>query len=151
MKQVRFRHEVVESIPEKLQTNTLYVTTDGDVAGHQCACGCGREVITPLSPSDWSVSVNQRGVSLCPSIGNWSFPCRSHYFIWDGAVEWAGDMSHKDIEQGRRKDKARKRIYYERLQECPVAQDQPHEPLTQSPPQSLPQRLLAWLKRQLVE
>lgn len=113
MKQVRFRHEVVGSIPEVLKPNTLYVTTDADVAGHLCACGCGREVITPLSPTDWSVSFERRGATLYPSIGNWAFPCRSHYFISDGAVVWARNMSDKAIAQGRRRDKARKQRYYE--------------------------------------
>lgn len=118
MRQVRFKHEVVGSIPEVLKPNTLYVTTDGDVAGHLCACGCAREVITPLSPTDWSVSLERRGATLYPSIGNWAFPCRSHYFISDGAVVWARNMSDKAIAQGRRRDKARKQRYYE-LQTTP--------------------------------
>lgn len=117
MKEVRFRHEVVTFIPETLQANTLYVTTDGDVAGHLCACGCGREVITPLSPMDWSITFDRCGATLSPSIGNWAFPCRSHYFIWDGTLVWAGDMSDKDIAQGRRRAKANKQMYYERLNE----------------------------------
>lgn len=110
---MRFRHEVVGSIPEVLKPNTLYVTTDADVAGHLCACGCGREVITPLSPTDWSVSFDRQGATLYPSIGNWAFPCRSHYFISNGGVVWARNMSDKAIAQGRRRDKARKQRYYE--------------------------------------
>lgn len=120
MKQARFRHEVVGSIPEVLKPATLYVTTDSDVAGHLCACGCGREVITPLSPTDWSLSFDQRGATLYPSIGNWAFPCRSHYFISNGAVVWARDMSDKAVAQGRRRDKARKQRYYE-MQATPQA------------------------------
>jgi len=112
MKRGRFRREVVVSIPETLQPNVLYVTVEGDIAGHLCACGCGREVITPLSPTDWSMHVDQRGVSLSPSIGNWTLPCRSHYYIWEGAVVWAGDMSERAIAAGRRRDRARKQRYY---------------------------------------
>lgn len=147
MKQVRFRHEVVDSIPETLQANTLYVTTDGDVAGHLCACGCGREVITPLSPTDWSITFDRRGASLSPSIGNWAFPCRSHYFIRNGAVVWARDMSDKAIAQGRRRDQERKLSYYDRLNELPVPQEHSPEPLPSPKHQSARQSLLAWWKR----
>lgn len=149
MKQVRFRHEVVVSIPETLQANTLYLTTEEDVAGHLCACGCGREVITPLSPTDWSITIDRRGASLSPSIGNWAFPCRSHYFIWNGVVVWARDMSDKAVAQGRRRDKERKLGYYERLNGLPVSLEKSPE-LSSSPThQSASQRLGAWWKRLL--
>lgn len=152
MKQVRFRHEMVSAIPETLQPSTLYVTTDRDVAGHLCACGCGREVITPLSPTDWSISFDRRGASLFPSIGNWAFPCRSHYFIRGGAVVWARGMSDMAIQQGRRQDRVRKQRYYEQhADRPPVYADQVH---TSVPPlatsavgQSISQRLRAWWKR----
>lgn len=152
MKQAQFRHEVVDSIPETLQANTLYVTTDGDVAGHLCACGCGREVITPLSPTDWSITFDRCGATLFPSIGNWAFPCRSHYFIRDGDVVWARNMSDKAIAQGRQRDRVRKQRYYGRLSE---PQAMPRAPGLESLPPKHPtrrsggQRLLAWLKRML--
>jgi len=152
MKQARFRHEVVDFIPEKLQPGILYVTTDRDVAGHLCACGCGREVITPLSPTDWSIAFDRRGTTLFPSIGNWAFPCRSHYFIRDGGVVWARDMSDKAIAQGRQRDRARKQRYYGQLSEPPAM---PRAPGLESLPPQHPtrpsggQRLLAWLKRML--
>lgn len=143
MNQVQFKSEVVGSIPEVLQANTLYVTTDGDVAGHLCACGCGREVITPLTPTDWSITISRRGATLFPSIGNWAFPCRSHYFIWDGAIVWARDMSAEAIEQGRRRDKARKQDYYEKLNGQPKSKIEPPPPQYQS----MIQRLRAWWSR----
>jgi hypothetical protein len=155
VKRVRFSHKVVDSLPEPLQPNTLYVTADEDVAGHLCACGCGREVITPLSPTDWSISVDRRGASLEPSIGNWSFPCRSHYFIRSGAVAWAGDMSNKAVAQGRQRDKAVKRRYYER-QGMPLpranselATPLPPRPAPRAADKSLGQKLKAWWKRLL--
>lgn len=146
MTQLRFRHEIVDSIPETLQSNTLYVTADGDVAGHLCACGCGREVITPLSPTDWSVSFGRKGASLSPSIGNWAFPCRSHYFIWGGAVVWARDMSDKAIAQGRRLDKARKQNYYDNLGGVPPASSELPPPVAD---QTLLGRLRTVCKRLL--
>ena len=30
--------------------------------------------------------------TLDPSIGNWSFACRSHYFMRKGRVVWAGNQ-----------------------------------------------------------
>lgn len=128
MKRAWFKHEMVASIPEILQANTLYITEEGDVAGHLCACGCGREVITPLSPTDWSIEVNRSGASLSPSIGNWAFPCRSHYFICDDIVVWARDMPDKAVAAGRERDQARKRRYYEHLaheQEVPSLPETP--------------------------
>ena len=31
-----------------------------------------------------------RTISLNPSIGNWSYPCRSHYWIKGNRVVWDG-------------------------------------------------------------
>lgn len=150
MKQARFRHEMVYSIPERLQANTLYVTTDGDVAGHLCACGCGREVITPLSPTDWSIKFDRCGVTLFPSIGNWAFPCRSHYFIKNGFAVWAREMSDKAITRSRQQDKMRKQRYYAGLSELPATPEASMLDAPSSQPTTHPSngnRLLAWLKR----
>lgn len=150
MNQGRFEHEMVDSIPDVLLPNTLYVTTDQDVAGHLCACGCGHEVITPLSPTDWSISFGRRGANLLPSIGNWAFPCRSHYFIRDGAVDWAPNMSDKAIEQGRRRDKVRKQKYYEQQVHSAPPAPVPEVAATPQKPaigKSLGQKLRDWWVR----
>lgn len=140
MKDVRFSHVVTASIPERLAPHTLYVTTEGDVAGHLCACGCGREVITPLSPTDWSLTLDKGGASLLPSIGNWSFPCRSHYFIHEGAIVWAREMSLQAIDRGRTRDKAQKRRYYEKLTNVSSPLQQPSVPV----PREHPGRIYLW-------
>lgn len=150
MKQIRFKHEVVDVIPESLEASILYVTAEGDVAGHLCACGCGREVITPLSPTDWSVTVERRGVTVTPSIGNWAFPCRSHYFIWGGAVVWAKDMSERAIAAGRSRDRARKQRHYDRKKRVEPPSSAPSPGATQ-PSQaanhhSTWERLVNWWK-----
>ena len=148
MRCARFKHEVVDSIPEKLQKGILYVTTDGDVAGHLCACGCGREVITPLSPTDWSIEFYQHQASLNPSIGNWAFSCRSHYFIADGEVVWANKMSNKVIALGRQRNKERKLSYYNLLNELPTSSPQEHIPdLRPLVRETRIQKLVAWWKR----
>jgi hypothetical protein len=148
MRTARFKHELADSFPEKLQAGILYVAKDGDVAGHLCACGCGREVITPLSSTDWSIAVDRLGATLDPSIGNWAFPCRSHYIISDGEVVWAGEMSAKSIARGRQRDKSRKQTYYKDLNAPPpVAQEtvQMHK-LSLTTRKTCVQRLSAWWK-----
>ena len=50
-----------------------------------------------------------RSVSVHPSVGSWSLPCRSHYVIKNGNIRWAGDWANEQIENGRRADLVRKR------------------------------------------
>ena len=84
--------ELCARIPEKLNAETLYVSIDFATAAHSCCCGCGREVVTPLTPTDWRITYDGVSISLFPSVGNWNFPCRSHYWI-DGGRVWADQWS----------------------------------------------------------
>jgi hypothetical protein len=102
----------VQAIPEKLEDRTLYVSLDYATAVHKCCCGCGREVITPLSPTDWKVTYDGESVSLSPSIGNWNFECRSHYWIHKSTVQWARQWSKAEIEAGRAHDRRAKANQY---------------------------------------
>lgn len=96
--------QFVESFPQKLEPGELYLAMEFATAAHLCACGCGNKVITPFSPTDWQMSFDGETVSLKPSIGNWSFKCRSHYWVRSGRIEWAGDMSQAAINAGRKRD-----------------------------------------------
>jgi len=87
----------VEFIPDQLDAGQIYVSMEYAVAVHLCACGCGRKTVTPLSPADWRLTFDGRNVTLRPSIGNWSYPCRSHYWITDGSVRWASDMTEGEV------------------------------------------------------
>lgn len=98
------RPEFVEFIPAKGEPGVIYVSERFRTAMHLCCCGCGLEVITPLNPAKWSLSKQGGQVSLSPSIGNWSFPCKSHYWIERGRVRWAGPMSNERIRLVRRLD-----------------------------------------------
>jgi hypothetical protein len=86
---MKLSHEFVKSVPEILKDRVLYVSMEFATAIHKCCCGCGNEVVTPLSPKDWKLTFDGETISLTPSIGNWSFDCQSHYWITNSRVEWA--------------------------------------------------------------
>jgi len=110
------KHEFVELIPDELDEGKIYISIVHKTALHNCACGCGMEVVTPISPTDWQLTFDGESVSLHPSIGNWSFSCRSHYWIKRGEVIWAPSWSNEDIRCGRTHNFIRKNEYYERDQ-----------------------------------
>lgn len=112
MKQHHMTSVFVEEVPTQMQPGVLYVSMGCATAMHLCACGCGAETVTPLSPTDWVLFYDGEAVSLHPSIGNWSLPCRSHYFIEDGKVVWAAPMSDAVIRRGRAWDRTRKAAFY---------------------------------------
>ncbi len=94
----------VEYIPEKLETGVIYISKKYRTATHLCCCGCGLKVVTPLNPAKWTLTDHGQTVSLNPSIGNWSFPCKSHYWVDHGHIRWAGKMSAQQITNVRRYD-----------------------------------------------
>lgn len=79
-------NQFVEFIPDQLDDGVLYVSMPYGIVAHKCCCGCGNKVVTPLTPTDWQLVYDGQSVSLDPSIGNWSLPCRSHYWIDHGRV-----------------------------------------------------------------
>lgn len=105
-------HKFVEFIPENIQENTIFISIEYSTAVHKCCCGCGNEVVTPFSPTDWKLIYDGESITLSPSIGNWNFDCRSHYFIRNNNVHWAGNWSDEEIERVRRNDKKSKNAYY---------------------------------------
>lgn len=104
--------QFTEYIPDKLQNGTLYISMEYATASHNCACGCGKEVVTPFTPTDWKLTYDGESVSLSPSIGNWSYPCHAHYFIQHNKIVWAANMSQEAIATGRCIDRARKERQY---------------------------------------
>jgi hypothetical protein len=106
------RSEFVEYIPDDLEDGVLYISIPYATAVHKCASGCGETVVTPLKPTDWSLIWNRDEISLYPSIGNWSLPCKSHYWIEKNKIIWARNWSDAEIKRGRRKDSKRKKRYY---------------------------------------
>lgn len=116
MRHSHFEHQFVEYLPEQLEGGVLYISIPYATAAHYCACGCGKEVITPFSPTDWKVTFDGETVSLSPSIGNWNFPCRSHYFIRRSCVIEAPSWTDKRVEAGRYEDRLAKAHYYNATQ-----------------------------------
>ena len=106
------QHRFVEFIPEVLEEGILYITMEYRTAVHMCVCGCGNEVITPFSPTDWHLRFYGDSVSIYPSIGSWSFKCRSHYWITKNRIENAEGWSDKDVQLGRNTDKKNKKSFY---------------------------------------
>lgn len=101
-------HEFVDVIPDQLEDGLLYVSLRYRTIVHRCCCGCGFEAVTPLAPTEWSLTFDGQSISLSPSIGNWSFPCQSHYWVRRGQVQWARRWSPGEITAGRELDRARK-------------------------------------------
>ena len=81
----------VESFPTPMEPGVLYVSLTYSTAGHICPSGCGREVVTKLSPARYRIIFDGE-VSLRPSVAATGLPCNSHYFITRGAVDWHGRL-----------------------------------------------------------
>ena len=102
----------VDAIPSTIEDGVIYVSAEYGTAVHKCCCGCGQEIVTPLGPTDWRVTLDGAAVSVYPSIGNWSFPCKSHYWINHGRIQWAERWSEEQIRYGRMRDHMAKQRQY---------------------------------------
>jgi hypothetical protein len=72
--------------------------------------------MTPLDPSEWSFKELNNNPTLYPSIGNWQLPCRSHYWITGGNIEWSYDWSEDEIIAGREAEARKRKEYYDDLE-----------------------------------
>ncbi len=108
------KHHFVEHIPEQLEPGLLYVSMPYAIAAHSCCCGCGEEVVTPFTPTDWGMIFDGDTVSLKPSIGNWNLPCRSHYVISRGSVIEALPWTDEEIREEHQRARAAKEEFYGR-------------------------------------
>jgi len=112
VKHLTLKHEFVEYIHDNLKEGTIYISITFATVAHKCCCGCGNEVITPLAPTDWQLIFDGQSISLYPSIGNWNFPCQSHYWIKHNKVKWVPILSKKEINTGRIHDSLIKNLYF---------------------------------------
>jgi Family of unknown function (DUF6527) len=84
---MKFAYQAVERIPKQLQPETVYHSEEFELAGLLCACGCGHR-ITLLVPDSHQVYCDGGFATIRPSIAVCDGPCKSHYFISAGQVEW---------------------------------------------------------------
>ena len=112
MRHKRLEHRFVEDIPESLEPGVLYISMEYATAAHSCCCGCGEEVVTPFTPTDWRMIYDGEAISLNPSVGSWTLACRSHYVIKCGKVIEAGPWTDQQVEAERRRDQVAKARYY---------------------------------------
>lgn len=108
------QYKFVEFIPEEIDEGILYISIAYRTAVHKCVCGCGNKVVTPITPTDWRLTFNGKSVSLYPSIGNWNFDCKSHYWIRNNEIEYARKWSLWEVEFGREVDKSQKEKYHKK-------------------------------------
>lgn len=101
----KLQPEFVEFIPIDLENGKLYISMKYCTTVHLCACGCGERVVTPLQPHGWRLTFDGT-VTLRPSIGNFEYSCKSHYFITNNEIQWLPDET---IVTGREKRKTKKR------------------------------------------
>ncbi len=120
-------HRFVEEIPPRLEEGVLYVSMEYATFAHLCACGCGSETVTPLGRTEWRLTYDGEAVSLHPSVGNWSLPCRSHYIVRDGLVHWADSWTREEVEAGREADRRLK------AETFAIEESAPEEPVLAPP------------------
>lgn len=139
-------YEFVEFIPDEIKDGVLYISIPYATATHKCCCGCGKEVVTPLSPTDWKLIFDGVSVSLDPSIGNWSFDCQSHYWIKKSKVRWAAKWSKEEIEAGRSFDRDRKEVVYGSEEVKKMAEPKAKKSAVDHKTSKAWQRLKRWLR-----
>ena len=81
-------HRFVDQVPDDLGPGILYVSLPFRTTVHLCACGCGNETWVPIRPEGHHLMYDGETITIEGSIGNWRFPCRSHYWIRSGRIVW---------------------------------------------------------------
>lgn len=140
-------HKFVTRIPETLEAGVMYVSVEFATVVHACCCGCGAEVVTPLAPHQWKLLFDGETISLKPSIGNWNFPCQSHYWITHNTVEWAAHWSDEMIAAGRARDARERGRYFGDHNPADVDNTTPTPTPAPSPWRCLWQRLGKWFSQ----
>jgi len=133
-------HKFVEAIPAHLEEGVLYVSGSRRTAIHLCVCGCGNEVVTPISPTDWQLKFDGETISLTPSIGLWEFKCRSHYWITRSKIRHSGSWTDQQVQEGRKREQKRRDEFYDLQPEAH------NEKPSISFPKDIPKRKHSWFE-----
>lgn len=109
---MKFRHKFVELMPPIIEEGIIYISIEYCTSSHKCPCGCGNRIVTPLTPINWRLIFDGDTVSLEPSVGNWSYPCESHYWITNNEIVWAEKWSKNKIKKSRQEKLDREDEYF---------------------------------------
>ena len=60
----KLKNHFIRNIPREIDTGVLYISMEYATAVHSCCCGCGEQVVTPFSPTDWKMIFDGETVSL---------------------------------------------------------------------------------------
>ena len=80
-----------------MKDNIIYISLKYGVTGHRCLCGCGLLTILPLNQKEdseeirnhgWGMTDNDGKLTFTPSVGNYQYPCKSHYIITKGVANF---------------------------------------------------------------
>ena len=90
LKQVSVNPQYSEFIPERetMGEGIIYISETYETASHLCLCGCKNLTVTPLGLQDWTMLNKDDKLTITPSIGNYNFPCKSHYIITNGIANF---------------------------------------------------------------
>jgi hypothetical protein len=101
-----YSYQPVERIPKMLRDGVVYHNEEFQLAALLCACGC-RHRITLLVPDGHQVSADAGLATIRPSIAVCDAPCKSHFFITAGKVEWLPAFTRAQASKVMRKQIAR--------------------------------------------
>ena len=82
-----FSYLAVNRIPKELRPGVVYHNADFELGALLCACGCGHRVDL-LVPDSHQIFSSNGLATIRPSIAVCDAPCKSHYVISAGQVEW---------------------------------------------------------------
>lgn len=101
----------VEFVPKELEDGVIFISIPYSTSVHRCACGCGSKITLPINPAKWRLLWDGERISLWPSVGNWSYACKSHYWIEQNRIQWSRTLSPERIQAIRERDKAARERY----------------------------------------
>lgn len=84
---MKYVYQAVERIPKTLTGGVVYHSKEFEIGALLCACGCGHRV-SLLVPDSHQISSEAGLATVRPSIAVCDAPCKSHYYISAGRVEW---------------------------------------------------------------
>ncbi|WP_415749345.1 DUF6527 family protein [Caballeronia sp. J97] len=84
---MRFVYQAVDRLPKQLSNGVVYHSHEFEVGAMLCACGCGHRV-SLLVPDSHQITSDGTLATIRPSIAVCDAPCKSHFYITAGHVEW---------------------------------------------------------------